>query len=60
LDKVVLLTEFFQNLKIGKSQIDAMLNQLAKHLEGEFDNLCSLAANSMILHTDETGWSFNS
>ena len=60
LDKVVLLTGFFQNLKIGKSQIDAMLNQLAKHLEGEFDNLCSLAANSMILHADETSWSIHS
>jgi len=39
MDKVALLTRFFQKLKIGKSQIDAMLNQLAKHLEGEFDTL---------------------
>lgn len=60
LDKVVLLTQFFQDLKIGKSQIDSMLNQLARHLEGEFDNLCSLAANSMILHADETSWSIRS
>ena len=60
MDKVVLLTQFFQKLKIGKSQIDAMLNQLAKHLEGEFDTLCSLAANSMILHADETSWSIHS
>jgi transposase len=60
LDKVVLLTEFFQNLKLGKSQIDAMLNQFAKHLDGEFDNLCSLVANSMILHADETSWSIHS
>jgi hypothetical protein len=59
-DKVALLTQFFQGLKIGKSQIDAMLNQLARHLEREFDNLCSLVANSMILHADETSWSINS
>ena len=60
LDKVVLLTQFFQDLKIGKSQIDSMLNQLARHLEGEFDHLCSLTANSMILHADETSWSIRS
>ena len=60
LDKVVLLTQFFQNLKIGKSQIDAMLRQLSKHLESEFDNLCSLVANSMIVHADETSWSIHS
>jgi len=56
MDKVVLLTQFFQKLKIGKSQIDAMPNHLAKHLEREFEILCSLAANSMILHADETSW----
>lgn len=60
MDKVVLLTQFFQDLKIGKSQIDSMLNQLARHLDGEFDNLCSLVANSMILHADETSWSIHS
>lgn len=60
MDKVVLLTEFFQNLKIGKSQIDSMLNQLTRHLDSEFDNLCSLVANSMILHADETSWSIHS
>ena len=54
MDKVVLLTQFFQNLKLGKSQIDAMLTQLSKHLESEFDNLCSLIANSMIVHADKT------
>lgn len=59
-DKVALLTRFFQGFKIGKSQIDAMLHQLAKHLEGEFDNLCSMVANSMILHADETSWSIHS
>ena len=37
-----------------------MLNQLANHLEGEFDNLFSLVANSMILHADETSWSIRS
>lgn len=60
LDKVVQLTEFFQNLKLCKSQIDAMLNQLARHWESEFDNLCALVANSMIVHADETSWSIHS
>ena len=60
LDKVALLTQFFQDLKLSKSQIDAMMRQLAKHLECEFDNLCSLVANSMIVHADETSWSIHS
>lgn len=57
LDKVFQLTEFFQNLKLRKSQIDAMLNQLARHWESEFDNLFALVANSMVVHADETSWS---
>lgn len=60
LDKVVLLTHFFQRLKLRKSQIDAMLNQLARHWEGQFETLCGLMANSMIVHADETSWSINS
>ncbi len=28
--------------------------------EGEFDTLCTLLANSLIVHSDETGWSVNS
>lgn len=59
LDKVIQLTEFFQYLKLRKSQVDAMLNQLARHLESEFDNLCVLVANSMIIHADETSWSIH-
>ena len=43
-DKVCLLMNFFQNLKLRKSQADALLNQLARHWEGEFDLLCTLLA----------------
>jgi transposase len=59
-DKVCLLMKFFQNLKLRKSQADALLNQLARHWEGEFDLLCTLLANSLVVQTDETGWSINS
>jgi hypothetical protein len=59
-DKVCLLMNFFQNLKLRKSQADALLNQLARQWEGEFDLLCLLLANSLVVHTDETGWSINS
>jgi transposase len=59
-DKVCLLMNFFQNLKLRKSQADALMNRLARHWEGEFEVLCLLLANSLVVHTDETGWSLNS
>jgi transposase len=58
--KVCLLLNFFQNLPLRKSQVDALLYQLSRVWEGEFDTLCTLLANSLIVHTDETGWSLHS
>lgn len=59
-DKVCLLLDFFQNLPLRKSQADALMKQLSKHWESEFDVLCTLLANSAVVHADETGWSINS
>jgi transposase len=59
-DKVCLLMNFFQNLQLRKSQVDALLNQLSRHWENEFNQLCALLANSAVVHADETGWSINS
>jgi transposase len=59
-DKVCLLMNFFQHLKLRKSQANALLNQLARQWQEEFDLLCVLLANSLVVHTDETGWSINS
>ena len=59
-DKVCLLLQFLQNLELKKSQADALLKRLARHWQDEFDVLCTLLANSMVVHTDETGWSINS
>jgi regulator of replication initiation timing len=60
LDKVCMLTMFLQNLKLSKSQVDALLKQLARHWADEFEVLCTLLANSLVVHADETGWSINS
>jgi hypothetical protein len=59
-DKVCLLMNFFQHLKLRKSQADALLSQLARQWQEEFDLLCLLLANSLVVHTDETGWSIHS
>ena len=59
-DKVCLLLNFFQNLKLRKSQLDALLNQLARAWEHEFETLCTLLAHSAVVHADETSWSINS
>jgi|HubBroStandDraft_4_1064222.scaffolds.fasta_scaffold84012_1 transposase len=59
-DKVCLTLQFLQHLKLGKTQADSLLKQLARHWEHEFDVLCTLLANSLVVHTDETSWSINS
>ena len=59
-DKVCALMNFFQNLKLKKSQADALLNQLSRHWKNEFETLCTLLANSAVVHSDETRWSINS
>ena len=60
LDKACELMQFFQGLKLSKSQADSLLNQLARNWEAEFDTLCTLLANSAVVHCDETSWSINS
>jgi hypothetical protein len=59
-DKVCQLLKFLQNLPLGKTQVDGLLRQLARHWENEFEVLCTLLANSMVVHVDETSWSINS
>lgn len=59
-DKVCLVMNFFENLPLRKSQVDALLHQLARHWEREFDRLCTLLAHSAVVHADETRWSINS
>ncbi len=60
LDKACLLMKFFENLKLRKSQAEALMKRLAQRWEEEFDLLCMLLANSLVVHTDETGWSIRS
>jgi transposase len=59
-DKVCLLLNFFQNLRLRKSQADALLHQLSRHWSGEFERLCTLLVNSVVVHADETSWSIHS
>ena len=54
MDKVCRQLEFFWGLKLSKSQADALLNQLARAWEPEFEMLCTLLANSAVVHADET------
>lgn len=59
-DKVCAVMNFFQNLKLTKSQADSLMSQLARQWEGEFETLCTLLANSAVVCADETGWSIHS
>ena len=49
-----------QNLPLGKTQADTLLQRLSRHWQHEFDVLCTLLANSLVVHADETSWSINS
>jgi transposase len=59
-DKVCALLHFFQNLKLTKSQANVLLYRLSRHWERQFEVLCTLLANSYVVHADETSWSVNS
>lgn len=59
-EKVCKLLQFMQKLPMTKTQVDALLQQLARHWQHEFDVLCTLLANSLVVHADETSWSINS
>ena len=59
-DKVCALLQFFQNLKVTKAQVDVLLYRLSRHWERQFEVLCTLLANSLVVHADETSWSLNS
>jgi hypothetical protein len=59
-DKACAVMLFLQQLKLSKSQADALLHQLARHWAEEFEVLCTLLANSLLVHADETSWSLNS
>jgi hypothetical protein len=59
-DKVCSLLDFFQGLRLSKAQANYLLHQLARHWSKQFDILCTLLANSAVVHADETSWSLNS
>lgn len=56
LDKACQLMRFFCQLPLSKSQADALLRQLGKHWNAEFETLCELMAYAAVVHMDETGW----
>ena len=56
LDKACAVLEFFCALPLRKSQADALLRQLARHWEPEFEALCKLVARAAVVYMDETGW----
>lgn len=56
LDKACAVLGFFCRLPLAKSQADALLRQLARHWEGEFELLCDLIARAAVVYLDETGW----
>jgi transposase len=59
-DKVCQFRDFFQNVRLGKSQANTLLCQLSHDWERGFDALWTLLAHSLVVHADETRCSLNS
>jgi transposase len=59
-DKACQVLHFFQNLQLKKTHVDKLLYRLSRQWEREFEVLCTLLANSLVVHADETSWSINS
>lgn len=55
-DKARAVLRFFCGLPLSRSQADALLRQLAKHWEAEFDTLCHVLIHAAVVNADETGW----
>jgi transposase len=56
LAKACAVLAFFCHLPLSRSQADALLRQLARHWQGQFDILCDLIAHAAVVYMDETGW----
>ena len=56
LDKARAVLAFFCQLPLSRSQADALLRQLGRHWEDEFEILCDLMARAAVVYMDETGW----
>jgi hypothetical protein len=56
LDKACAVLGLFCRLSLSKSQADALLRQLARHWQSEFETLCDLIVYAAVVYMDETGW----
>ncbi|MBD0345496.1 MAG: transposase [Coleofasciculus sp. Co-bin14] len=56
LDHVCEVMTFFTGLNLSKSQANALLNQLSRDWEKEYDTIAELLAQQLVIYVDETGW----
>lgn len=56
IEKACQLLRFFCELPIEPSQADAMLSQLGRHWEDEFDAICDRLVMAAVVYADETSW----
>jgi len=56
LDNACAIMEFFTGLNLPKSQADAVLNQLSKDWDEQYETIAELISLQMIVYIDETGW----
>jgi len=60
LDHVCSVVQFFTGLGLSKSQANALLNQLSRDWNEQYDTIAELISRQMVIYIDETGWKVGS
>ena len=60
LDNTCGVVQFFTGLALSKSQANALLEQLSRDWQTQYDTIATLLSRQMVLYIDETGWQVGS
>lgn len=60
LDNACGVVQFFTGLALSKSQANALLEQLSRDWQEQYDTIAELLSRQLVLYIDETGWKVGS
>ncbi len=60
LDNACGVMQFFTGLALSKSQANALLEQLSRDWQGQYDTIAELLSRQLVIYIDETGWQVGS
>ncbi len=60
LDNACGVVQFFTGLALSKSQANALLEQLSRDWQEQYDTIAELLSRQLVIYIDETGWQVGS